>query len=108
MFPVASDPGGPGQLGDDPRHGHGESLKVGPPSNDRMTQIGIHFTVFTNYSSLYPPRAYFHISTIQFNPSSVLAQHSEYPSLPFKYGGAALLVQTIPPLHFLILSFNLN
>ena len=34
MFPVAPDPGGPGELGDDPRHGQAESLKVGPPSND--------------------------------------------------------------------------
>ena len=68
-------------------------------SEGQMTH-GEIFHCFHKLLISLSPRAYFHISTIQFNPSSVLAQHSEYPSLPFKYGGAALLVQTIPPLHF--------
>ena len=105
VLPVPPDASGPGELGDNSRHGQ---ERLWRSVLHQMWHRQRYFTVFTNCSSLYPPRAYFHISTIQFNPSSVLAQHSEYTSLPFKYGGIALLVQTFPPLHFLIPSFNLN
>ena len=103
VLPVPPDASGPGELGDNSRHGQVRLWRSVSIKSDTWRDISL----FSQTTHLFIPHV--HISTSQqFNPSSVLTQHSEYPSLPFKYGGIALLVQTFPPLHFLIPSFNLN